>query len=45
MTRMSPLRHSISTSHQEYKFRRDRRDSKEAILKMPLSVAWQQILP
>jgi hypothetical protein len=34
---MSPLRHSSFTFNQVYKFRRDRRHSKEAILKMPLS--------
>jgi len=31
------LRHSSGISYQGYKFRRDRRHSKEAIPKMPLS--------
>ncbi|MFB8793928.1 MAG: hypothetical protein U7126_06805 [Microcoleus sp.] len=35
--RMSRLQPSSCTSHQAYKFRRDRRHSKEAITKMPLS--------
>jgi hypothetical protein len=37
ITKMSPLHHSSDLSHQAYKFQRDRRHSKEAISKMPLS--------